>query len=130
MRTIIAGSRSITDRETVYGAIEDARDRGFEISEVVSGTAPGVDTLGEEWAEENDVPIERFPFEEYVDEDADKPAPLLRNDAMAEYAEQAIIVWDGESAGTEYMRDKADEMELDLHRVRTDIHSLDKWETE
>ena len=58
MRTIVAGSRSITEYSLVCKAISDSR---FLISELVSGTARGVNTLGEEWATENDVPVKLFP---------------------------------------------------------------------
>jgi hypothetical protein len=46
MKTIIAGSRSITDPAVVYRAVAASR---FRITHVVSGTAAGVDTIGEAW---------------------------------------------------------------------------------
>lgn len=46
MRTIIAGSRSITDYALIQKAVSES---GFEITEVVSGGAIGVDRLGERW---------------------------------------------------------------------------------
>jgi hypothetical protein len=36
---------------------------GFDISEVVSGGAPGVDTLAEQWAEKNGIQVTRIPAE-------------------------------------------------------------------
>jgi predicted Rossmann fold nucleotide-binding protein DprA/Smf involved in DNA uptake len=58
MRTIIAGSREITD----YALIERGMiDVPFNVTEVVSGGARGVDTLGERWARENGIPIKIFP---------------------------------------------------------------------
>lgn len=127
MKTIIAGSRSIKDKETVFDAIEDAIDNNFEITEVVSGKADGVDSIGELWAEENDIEIKEFPYEDYVSSNKEKPAPLIRNDKMAEYADQAIIIWDGESNGTEYMKNKAESEDLKLHIHLTNNHQLDKW---
>ena len=47
MRIIIAGSRNITSYEYLSLACELS---DFEITEVVSGCARGVDRLGEEWA--------------------------------------------------------------------------------
>lgn len=44
MKTIIAGSRWITDAALVYRAIDLS---GFDITEVVSGASCGVDTIGE-----------------------------------------------------------------------------------
>lgn len=123
MKTIIAGSRSIDDEEKVYDAIEKARDNGFNIPEVVSGKAEGVDTIGEKWAEKNSVDIKEFPYEQFSQQDG-KPAPLVRNDKMAEYAEQAVIVWNGESNGTEYMIQKAREENLEVFIEKTNNTSL------
>ena len=94
MKTIIAGSRSITDFKHVDQAIDLS---GFTVTEVVSGAARGVDKLGEEWAEINDVPVKRFPakWDTYG-----RAAGHIRNGHMADYAEALIAVWDGESRGT------------------------------
>lgn len=100
MRVVIAGSRNITD----YSVLKDAIFcSDFLITEVVSGCARGVDSLGERWANENGVPISRFP--------ADwgrfgRAAGHYRNSEMAQYADVAIILWDGESRGTLDMIDR------------------------
>lgn len=94
MRTIIAGSRTITSYQTVCECIKDS---GFTITEVVSGAARGVDKLGEMWAKENKVAIKQFPA------DWDKfgrKAGHIRNEEMAQYATCLIAIWDGESPGT------------------------------
>ena len=104
MRVIIAGSRTIEDYDLVKKAIKDS---GFDITEVVSGGAIGVDCLGEWWAEENDIPVKEFTAYWHIQ---GKPAGILRNQQMALYANALIAVWDGKSKGTkhmiEYMRDK------------------------
>lgn len=93
MKVIIAGSRGITDYAIVERAI---RESGFQITEVVSGTARGVDRLGERWAAEHGIPVAPFP----ADWKIGKNAGILRNAQMAEYAEAAIIIWDGSSNGS------------------------------
>ena len=50
MKTIIAGSRNVTDYSAIDEAVQNSR---FSITEVVSGTAKGVDRLGERWTDEN-----------------------------------------------------------------------------
>lgn len=97
MKTIIAGSRSITDYEIVKKAIETS---GFTISTVVSGTANGVDKLGEQYAKEKHIKIKKFPADWNT---YGKRAGYLRNVQMAEYADACIIVWDGESKGSLHM---------------------------
>lgn len=97
MKTIIAGSRSIIDSEEINKAVSMSE---FEITEVVSGTARGVDKLGESWALENGIPIKQFPA------DWDKfgrGAGYIRNAQMAEYSDALIAVWDGHSRGTRHM---------------------------
>jgi hypothetical protein len=94
MKVVIAGSRHITDR---MGLVKAIKQSGFEITEVVSGTSRGVDSLGEAWARANEIPIKEMPanwskFGNY--------AGPLRNSEMAKYADAAIILWDGKSAGT------------------------------
>lgn len=97
MKVIVAGSRLITSYPAVALAIHNS---GFEITELVSGTARGVDTLGEQWAALSGVPVKRFPADW---NGLGKQAGYVRNAQMAEYADALIAVWDGRSAGTRGM---------------------------
>ena len=97
MKVIIAGSRSVTDLKHVLEAISQSK---YQITEVVSGTARGVDQLGETFANQNGIPIKQFPAEwsKYG-----LSAGPKRNVQMAEYADALIAVWDGVSRGTKHM---------------------------
>lgn len=97
MKVIIAGSRTVTDESLVREAIKDA---GFYITEVVSGCARGVDTLGERWAAKNYKLITRFRAD--WDQYGTRAGPL-RNIHMGDYADALIAIWDGKSAGTKHM---------------------------
>lgn len=97
MKVIIAGSRNIDDYALV---VETIRRSGYEITEVVSGTAIGVDRLGERWALANSVPVKEMPAD--WNRFGNSAGPQ-RNRAMAEYADAAIIIWDGQSKGTRNM---------------------------
>lgn len=101
MRTIIAGSRSCTDMEQVEKAISLA---GWTISRVISGGARGVDQLGEAWANNINVPVDRFIPNWQV---LGKKAGYVRNVEMATFADALIALWDGESRGTKHMIDIA-----------------------
>lgn len=101
MRVIIAGSRSIKEMDVLKEAI---RLSNYEITEVVSGGAGGVDSLGEEWALNNRIPCKAFPVEGFEWEWS-KKAGLDRNVRMAHYADALIAVWDGVSSGTKHMID-------------------------
>lgn len=101
MKVIIAGSRTITDQNLLNTVIEQSR---LLITEVVSGGAEGVDTLGEVWARSQNIRITRF----LPDWDRNGTAAgILRNIEMAKYADALIVLWDGESRGTKHMIDHA-----------------------
>lgn len=101
MRTIIAGSRTITDYSFIQEAMEDIP---WDISGVVHGGARGVDRLGEQWGEENGQPTTLFKadWKQY-----DKAAGYIRNEEMAKNAEALIAFWDKKSKGTKHMIDIA-----------------------
>lgn len=97
MKVVIAGSRSIQKQEDVDYAMSFCP---FEITEVVSGGATGVDTLGENWAKANNIPVKVFPAQWDLH---GKAAGFIRNEQMAKYADALIAIWDGKSRGTEHM---------------------------
>src|SRR5579863_4524475 len=101
MRTIIAGSRTITDQTEVDEAVKSS---GFTITEVLSGGARGVDSLGEVWANAHGVPISIFLADWQQHEKAAGP---IRNSEMAANADALILVWDGASRGSQDMLTKA-----------------------
>lgn len=94
VKTIIAGSRGIAEYRHVAFACQES---GFDITEVVSGGARGVDRLGEQWARAVHLPCTVFP----ADWDRHgKAAGFIRNEEMARYADALIAIWDGKSRGT------------------------------
>lgn len=101
MKTIIAGSRGVTDYDTVLEAIKES---GFQITEVITGMANGPDKLGLLWAVENNIPYTKFPARWGV---YGKKAGFLRNIEMLNYAEALIAIWDGKSKGTHHTIDSA-----------------------
>lgn len=89
---------------------------GWKPSIVISGTASGVDTLGERWAKENDIPVFRCPADWNKH---GKRAGYLRNVEMAQGADALVAVWDGESRGTRHMIDIARRMSLRIYVHKT-----------
>jgi len=120
LRVIIAGSRDITDPRVVEAAIQAS---GFRITEVINGTARGVDTLDDEWARRKGKTLSRFPADWKRHGQAAGP---IRNEEMARYAASdvtipgaLIAIWDGESPGTKNMIDCAQR-----HGLRVYIHRV------
>ncbi len=97
MKTIIAGSRTITDYSIVETAIQES---GFEITKVISGMAKGVDTLGEQWAHHNNIDIVLCPanWDKFG-----KSAGYRRNIEMADIAEALIVIIENKSRGSSHM---------------------------
>jgi len=80
------------------------REYAEEVTEVVSGTARGVDQGGELWASVQGRPVKRFP----ADWDTyGKSAGHRRNAEMAKYADALVAIWDGKSRGTANMISEA-----------------------
>lgn len=129
MRTIIAGSRHFTE-EWHYDELKDLieyaeREHGIIPTVVLSGKAPGVDTLGEQWARENGIPVDPYPAEwENLDAlgarvkkradgtEYNARAGTDRNITMAYNADALIILWNGSSPGSRHMLSFAKHMKL------------------
>lgn len=111
MKTIIAGSRIITDQSIVNKAIVDSK---FNIIEVVLGGARGVDDCGLQYARENNLKFKIFvaDWASYG-----KAAGPIRNRQMAEYAEQLILVWDGISKGSKNMKEEMNKLNKPIFEV-------------
>lgn len=112
MKTIIAGSRNIVEYQSVLDAIKAS---GFEITEVVSGGARGVDSLGERYAKEKGIPLKVFPadWESYG-----RKAGIMRNTEMSCYADALIAVWNGDSPGTYNMLNQAKSKGLKIYVLK------------
>jgi hypothetical protein len=137
LRIIIAGGRDFDDYQMlkeealkaisniVLNATGQAKTQK-ELITIISGSANGADTLGEQFANECGLKLRRFP--------ADwcrhgRRAGYMRNVEMAEYAIDKenheaygalIAFWDGQSKGTKHMIDTAKKMGLDVHVLNYD----------
>lgn len=112
MKVIIAGSRSIESLSAVNEAMALADLFGIVPTEVFSGKAPGVDTLGEQWAADHGIPVRPFPARWRVHGVYNPRAGHLRNTDMANHADALVAIWDGQSDGTRDMITKAERRKL------------------
>ncbi len=111
MKTIIAGSRNITD----YTLIEQAvKESGFSITAVISGKQRGVDTLGEIWADRHGVRTIKCPA---AWSELGKAAGPIRNAEMADIADALICVHTG-GKGSRSMLRIAQGMGLKIYEKR------------
>lgn len=71
---------------------------------IISGGAKGIDTLAQQYADENNIPtLIIYPdYKKYG-----KKAPLKRDKQIVDLADEIIAIWDGKSPGTKYTIDYA-----------------------
>ena len=113
-RLVVAGSRDFDDY-TLLSAELDKLLAGKTNITIVSGTARGADRLGERYAAEHNLRIERFPAEW---EKYHKGAGPIRNMKMVQSADVVIVFWDNESSGTKNIIECARKEDIPYRIVR------------
>ena len=117
MKLLIAGSRGIKDYQVFYNAIvEVCQIPVYEIEEVVSGNAIGIDQCGEKWACCHNIKVKTFkPNQDLYG----KQASFIRNQEMIDYlditADAVILIWDGKSRGTASTKRMAEKKGLKVY---------------
>lgn len=106
MKTIIAGSRDFNDYDLLKAVCSK-----YNISTVISGTCRGADLLGERYAMENNIPIQRFPANWDLH---GKSAGYIRNKEMCEHGERLIAFHKNNSKGTLNMIHFAEDKGLEV----------------
>ena len=107
MKVIIAGTRYKDPENKIpfddYNLVVNSIHRSkFIITEIVSGQAIGVDLLGERFASANNISVNTMPVTPEEWNRLGRRGPM-RNKRMAEYADAAVIIWDGKSPGSRNM---------------------------
>jgi len=116
MKVIIAGSRSFQAEAADALVLSAVAKCPFEITEVVSGAARGIDSAGERWADANNVPMTRFRADWKRHGNGAGPT---RNLKMADYADALIaIMRPGGSPGTRHMIWAMRQMKKPVFEVR------------
>lgn len=95
-RLVIAGSRDFADYDLLRREVDKLLSGRTNVT-IVSGTARGADRLGERYAAEHGMKIERFPAEWAKYHQGAGP---VRNEKMVKSADAVIVFWDRESSGT------------------------------
>lgn len=94
MKLAIVGSRDFDNYEYFKKMLEDFK---FDIDEIISGGAYGVDKLAEKYAEENNIKMTVFlpDWKTYG-----RGAGIIRNKLIIECANHVVAFWNGVSRGT------------------------------
>lgn len=115
MKVIIAGTRTFSDYAFMMERMDYFLQNAQHPIEVVSGTAPGADRMGERYARERGYDITLFAPD--WDQHGSAAGPI-RNEYMAAYATHAVIFWDGVSRGSFSMINLAKQYGLKLRVVK------------
>ncbi|MBE6562618.1 MAG: DUF2493 domain-containing protein [Ruminococcaceae bacterium] len=113
-KVVIAGCRYYNDYEEAKAYIDSYLSDIVKEHTVVivSGGASGADLIGERYALEHGLAIERYPadWKKYG-----RSAGPIRNQQMAKVCDFVICFWDGQSRGTRSMIDCAKKMGKDVY---------------
>lgn len=122
MKLIIAGGRDFEDLNLALTEFYDfSSEMNVNLSksnpfkEIVSGGARGADRIGEKIAEINKIPVKQF-IPDW--NGLGKRAGFVRNADMGDYADAALIFWDGESKGSAHMIKLAQDKGLFVRVIR------------
>ena len=96
MKVGIVGSREFKNYELFSDAMKQYLS---DISWVVSGGAPGADSVAEKWAKENKKMLTIYPADWL---NLGKKAGYVRNTDIVKNSDMIIAFWDGKSKGTKH----------------------------
>ena len=120
-RIIVAGSREFRNFEMLNEVLEGYIDKmNKDTITIVSGCAKGADELGEVFAGNHKLNLEKFPadWQKYGTE-----AGFIRNTQMARFATEngshgvLFAFWNGKSNGTKDMINKAKLNDMEVHII-------------
>jgi hypothetical protein len=112
MKLAIVGSRTFTDYLFLESTIMTRINKN--VTEIVSGGAPGADSLAEDFAKKFRLKMKVFPADW---KRLGKKAGYLRNISIIEYSDIVIAFWDFVSPGTKSSIDLAYKMHKELHII-------------
>lgn len=94
-----------------------------QTTQIVSGAANGIDRMARAFALEHHIQIlEVLPdYETYG-----RLAPLRRNDAIVDYADYVVALWDGKSRGTKYVIDRCHATGKKVQVICVDMENMDE----
>ena len=112
MKLAIVGSRTFTDYPFLESTIMTRINKN--VTEIVSGGAPGADSLAEDFAKKFQLKMKVFPADW---KGLGKKAGYLRNISIIEYSDIVIAFWDFVSPGTKSSINLAYKMHKELHII-------------
>ena len=125
MRLAVVGSRTFTDRNTVFVILNEYyKVFGDELSFVSGGCPQGPDRYAEEFAELYNIPILILPanWNEHG-----RAAGFIRNSDIVNECEEVVAFWDRKSNGTRDTINKAHKQNKEVIIIDTDLTFTEKF---
>lgn len=121
MKLIIAGSRTFNPNLGLICELLVHFKIDYEISEIISGKAAGVDLIGKLFAS-----LHKYASKTFKPNWAEhgKAAGPIRNKKMAEYADTLLLIWDGESKGSANMKEEMLKLNKPIYEVILRRHNV------
>lgn len=124
MKLIIAGSRTLKfDAHDINNIL--SLHYLYDVTEIVSGTAQGIDQAGEDFFNKTQIfyfdyptaqpcKLTKFPadWDKYG-----KGAGHIRNAEMAKYGDALLLIWDGSSRGSANMKQQMEKLGKPVYEV-------------
>lgn len=105
VKLAIVGSRDYTDYESFKAIVDSIISlNNLNVYKIISGRARGTDTMAEQYAKENSIPMQVFKANWEI---FGKKAGMMRNRDIVANSDYVLAFWDGESKGTKGTIDMA-----------------------
>lgn len=103
--------------EIVENEIDFELDNDEDFKIIHGGCSKGIDSIVEDWTDENDLNEEIYrPEDESIKKDY-----LERNDEMIDDADKIIAIWNGHSNGTKYVIDNSPNEKLIVYNLSSTL---------
>lgn len=115
-KVIVAGCRDFNDYSFVKSKLDIVLSKKKLNNKIIiiSGTAKGVDSLGEKYANENNYEL----ITKAPDWTLGRAGGPIRNSEMAKIADACIVFWDYKSRGSKNMIETAQKYNLQLRVIK------------
>ncbi len=107
MKIAVVGSRDFDDYEFLKKILDY-----HPCTKIISGGAPGADTLAKQYSAEKGIPMKEFPANWDV---YGKSAGYIRNKQIVEVSDEVVAFWNKKSRGTKHTIDLANDANKPVH---------------
>jgi len=115
MKLAVIGTKKFIDHSFLSEALEDIPN----IELIISGGAPGTDTLAKQFAIHNKTEFLEFPpdYKKFGDK-----AKHIRDKLIVEECDELIAFWDGECEGTKYTIDYTKQLKKPIKIIQVIVN--------